>query len=125
MRGQRRDTSDDLYRISPLTARTMISYVQTNWRVGIEAETIAKQNNVSSENDEEQTSGYALFNLSGNLQPTDNVVLSAGVNNIFDRYYEDHLAGYNRNDSNTADIALGDRIPGLGRSAYINANVSW
>ena len=124
VRGERRDTSDDLYRISPLTARTMISYVQTKWRVGLEAETIAKQNNVSDENDEEKSSGYALFNLSGNYQPSDHVVLSAGVNNIFDRYYENHLGGYNRNNSN-ADIAVGDRIPGLGRSAYIGANVSW
>ncbi|OUR65849.1 hypothetical protein A9Q79_02350 [Methylophaga sp. 42_25_T18] len=124
VRGQRRDTSDDLYRISPLTARTMLSYVQTNWRLGFEAETIAKQNKVSAENDEKKTSGYALFNLSGNFQPTDNVVLSAGVNNIFDRYYENHLDGYNRNNTNE-DLAVGARIPGLGRSAYINANVSW
>ena len=124
VRGQRRDTNDDLYRIAPLTARTMLSYVQTNWRVGIEAETIAKQNNVSAENNEQKTSGYALFNLSANVTPSNNLVLSAGVNNLLNRYYEDHLGGYNRNNNN-ADIALGDRLPGVGRSAYINANLSW
>jgi iron complex outermembrane recepter protein len=126
VRGKRRDTSDDLYRIAPLTARTMLSYVQATWRVGFEAETVAEQNKVSDENEEQKTSGYALFNLSGNYQPSDHFVLSAGVNNLFDRKYEDHLGGYNRiSNSDNPDIAQGDRLPGVGRSAYIGANVSW
>ena len=124
VRGKRRDTSDSLYRIAPLSARTMLSYVQNTWRIGVEAETIARQNNVSTENEEQKTSGYAVFNLSGNYQPQANVLITAGVNNLFDRNYEDHLAGYNRISDN-ADIAQGDRLPGLGRSAYIAANVSW
>ena len=124
VRGKRRDTSDNLYRIAPLSARTMLSYVQNTWRIGVEAETIARQNNVSTENEEQKTSGYAVFNLSGNYQPQDNVLITAGINNLFDRNYEDHLAGYNRISDN-ADIAQGDRLPGLGRSAYIAANVSW
>lgn len=126
VRGKRRDTSDDLYRIAPLTARTMISYVQAKWRVGFEAETIAEQNHVSDENEEQKTSGYALFNLSGNYQPSEHVVLTAGVNNLFDREYENHLGGYNRiSNSDNPDITQGDRLPGIGRSAYIGANVSW
>lgn len=124
VRGKRRDTSDDLYRLAPLTARTMISYVQTNWRVGFEAETIAKQSKVSDENEEQKTSGYALFNLSGNYQPSEHVVFSAGVNNLFDRDYDNHLGGYNRISDNP-DIGHKERLPGAGRSAYIGANVSW
>lgn len=126
VRGKRRDTSDDLYRIAPLTARTMLSYVQATWRIGFEAETVAQQNKVSDENEEQKTSGYALFNLSGNYQPSEHLVLSAGINNLFDREYEDHLGGYNRiSNSDNPDIEQGDRLPGLGRSAYIGANVSW
>ena len=124
VRGERRDTSDNLYRIAPLTARTMLSYVQTNWTVGIEAETVASQNRVSDENHEKKTGGYALFNLSANFQPTQNMLLSAGINNVFDRGYENHLGGYNR-ISNNPDLAQGDRIPGMGRSAYVNVNLSW
>jgi iron complex outermembrane receptor protein len=126
VRGKRRDTSDDLYRIAPLTARTMLSYVQPTWRIGFEAETIAEQNHVSDENEEEKTSGYALFNLLGNYQPTDHVVISAGVNNLFDREYQNHLGGYNRiSNSDNPDIENGDRLPGAGRSAYAGVNVSW
>jgi len=124
VRGKRRDTSDDLYRIAPLTARTMLSYVQPKWRVAVEAETIAKQNKVSDENDEDKTGGYALYHLSGQYQATDAITLSAGVNNLFNRHYTDHLGGYNRAAGNP-DIAVGDRLPGVGRSAYINASVNF
>ncbi len=124
VRGKRRDTSDNLYRIAPLTARTMLSYVQTTWTIGLEAETVSSQNNVSDENREQKTAGYAIFNLSGNVHATDNVTLSAGVNNLFDRNYENHLGGYNRISDNP-DIAQGDRLPGVGRSAYVNVNVKW
>jgi iron complex outermembrane recepter protein len=124
VRGKRRDTGDNLYRIAPLTARTMLSYIKTEWSVGVEAVTVASQDDVSSENSESKTSGYAFFNLLGSYQATQDLTLSAGVNNVFDREYQDHLGGYNRIKDNP-DIAQGDRLPGLGRSAYISANLNW
>lgn len=124
VRGERRDTSDNLYRIAPLTARTMLSYVQTEWRVGFEAVTVSSQHQVSVENGEKKTAGYAVFNLNGNYQPTQNITLTAGVNNLFDRDYQNHLGGYNRIGDNP-DIAKMERLPGLGRSAFVGVNVSW
>lgn len=124
VRGERRDTSDNLYRIAPLSARTMLSYVQTTWRVGFEAETVAAQNKISVENEEQKTSGYALFHLSASYQPTQQVTLTAGINNLFDRDYQDHLGGYNRISDNP-DIAQGERLHGLGRSGYVGVNVNW
>jgi iron complex outermembrane receptor protein len=50
--------------------------------------------------------------------------INAGINNLFDRSYQDHLAGYNRNNT-SADIAVGERLYGLGRSAYVNLSLSW
>jgi iron complex outermembrane receptor protein len=119
VRGERRDTSDDLYRIAPLTARTMLTYLQPKWRVGVEAETVAKQNNASDENFEIKSSGFALFNLAGQYEAASNVVIAAGVNNMFDRFYTDHLGGFNRANGNP-DILVGERLPGIGRSAYVN-----
>ncbi|MFT7413529.1 MAG: iron complex outermembrane receptor protein, partial [Methylophagaceae bacterium] len=126
VRGERRDTNDSLYRIAPLTARTMLSYVQTNWRLGVEVETVASQNKVSTENEEQKTSGYTVFNLMGNYEATKALTLSAGVNNVFDRNYQDHLGGYNRISINdNPDIAQGERLPGLGRSVYAGVNFNW
>ncbi len=124
VRGKRRDTSDNLYRIAPLSARTMLSYTQSKWTVGLEAETVASQRKVSDENHEQKTAGYAVFNLSGSFQPAQNITLMAGVNNLFDRHYENHLGGYNRISDNP-DLAQGDRLPGIGRSAYLGVNVDW
>lgn len=124
VRGKRRDTDDNLYRIAPLTARTQLSYLQSDWRVGIEAVTVAAQNKVSSENGEEKTGGYALFNLSGQYQVNASLTLQAGVNNLFDRKFRDHLGGYNRVSGND-DIAVGERLPGLGRSVYAGLSLNW
>jgi iron complex outermembrane receptor protein len=102
----------------------MLSYVQPKWRVGFEAETIAKQNQISQENDEEETGGYALFNMSGQYQASSELVLTAGVNNLFDRGYADHLGGFNRAAGNP-DIAVGERIPGIGRNGYVNLSYNF
>lgn len=124
VRGKRRDTNDNLYRIAPLTARTMLTYTRTNWKLSIEAETVASQNKVSSENDEQKTGAYALFNLAAGFEPSENITLSAGVNNLFNRNYDNHLGDYNRVSGNP-DIAKGDHIPGIGRSAYLGVNYNW
>jgi iron complex outermembrane receptor protein len=124
VRGERRDIDDNLYRIAPLTARTMLSYNTNDWRLGVEAETVAKQKHVSTTNEEQKTGGYVTFNLTGQYQVTDNMLVYAGVNNVFDRGYDNHLGGYNRVNNNS-DIAQGDRLPGLGRSAFVSMNYTW
>jgi len=43
--------------------------------------------------------------------------LEAGVENLFDKEYRDHLSGRNRTIQ--SDIALGEKLPGAGRGAYI------
>lgn len=124
VRGKRRDSSDNLYRIAPLTARTQLSYIQPDWRVAVEAVTVAKQNQVSTFNDEEETGGYAFFNLSGQYTVSKALSVQAGVNNLLDRKYSNHLGGYNRASGND-DIAVDDRLPGLGRSFYLGLNLNW
>lgn len=124
VRGKRRDTGDNLYRIAPLTARTQLSYIKTDWRVGIEAVTVAAQNQVSAENEEEKTGGYALFNLSGQYKVNKTLMVQGGVTNLLDRKYRNHLGGYNRVSGND-DIAVGERLPGWGRSFYVGVNLNW
>lgn len=123
VRGKRRDTDDNLYRIAPLTARTQLSYIQPDWQVSVEAVTVARQNQVSAENDEEKTGGYAIFNVSGQYKVNKSLNIQAGVTNLFDRDYQNHLGGYNRVSND--DIAVGDRLPGLGRSVYAGLNLTW
>ncbi len=126
VRGKRRDVNDNLYRIAPLTARTALNFIQPKWRIAFEAETVAAQHNVSIENNEQRTAGYTLFHLRGQYQPNDTFRLSAGINNLFDRFYRDHLAGYSRISSvDGSAVGQGERLPGLGRSAYVNLQLKW
>ena len=49
--------------------------------------------------------------------------IDAGVENLLDRHYVEHLSGYNRNGF--GDVAVGARLPGAGRSAYLRLRVAF
>lgn len=117
VRGERRDISDDLYRISPDRLTLGLVYDRTSWSVRLEGEGIRQQSNVSDTNSEQETSGYGLVNLSASWQATDDIQVSGGIDNLFDRDYQQHLAGYNRVMG--SDVTVGDRLPGVGRNLYV------
>ena len=117
VRGKRRDISDNLYRIAPANVRLSLAWEAERWSLTGEALAVAKQRKVSATNGEVRSQGYVTFNLFGHWILRDGLRLDAGVENLFDKYYTEHLAGYNRNSG--SDVALGARLPGAGRSAFI------
>ncbi len=125
VRGKRRDISDNLYRIAPLNGTLALSYRRTNWSVTTEGVFYAAQDDVSKTNAEQATPGYGIVNLLGSYRIGNDLMVYAGVNNLFDRRYSDHLAGYNRVSADAngepSDLAVGERIPGAGRSLFIRA----
>ncbi|MFT6311428.1 MAG: iron complex outermembrane receptor protein [Porticoccus sp.] len=123
VRGELRNGDDDLYRIAPPSARISANYSHSNWNMSLTGMAFAKQDNVASVNDEIETSGYALFDLTGGIQLSANLSINAGVNNVFDRQYNDHLAGVNR--AGGSDVGVGERIPGYGRNLFARAVWAW
>ncbi|MDX2464722.1 MAG: TonB-dependent receptor [Porticoccus sp.] len=123
VRGKRDDEDDNLYRVAPLNNRLALVYADHATELKIESVLYAKQSKVSSFNDEEKTSGYGIINLLGNHQLTQQLNVSAGIENLFDRKYQDHLAGYNRNGD--SDIGVGDRLPGAGRNLSVSFAYNW
>ena len=123
VRGKRDDEDDNLYRVAPLNNRLALVYAGHATELKIESVLYAKQSKVSSFNDEEKTSGYGIINLLGNHQLSRQLTVSAGVENLFDHKYQDHLAGYNRNGD--SDVAVGDRLPGAGRNLYVSFAYNW
>lgn len=116
VRGERDDIDDNLYRIAPPNATFRLNYARTSWSAAVESVIYNKQNQVSETNAEQKTSGYGIVNLSGSWQATNSLQLAAGVDNVFDREYRDHLNGYNR--AANPDISKGDRLPGYGVNAF-------
>jgi iron complex outermembrane receptor protein len=129
IRGKRRDTRDDLYRIAPLNGRVAVTYEKATWSAKAEVVGYAAQNKVSVENSEEKSGGYGLFNLRGEYVPASQVTIAFGIENVLDKKYSDHLGGYNRNNQNgdvgTAGGNQANRLPGPGRNMYVTANYEW
>lgn len=118
----RSDAGDNLYRLPPLNHRLTLSWIRDSIDIHLESVLYDEQRHISSFNDEAPTAGYGLINLRGNFQLTQQVRVSLGIENLFDKYYRDHLNGYNRNADNT--VAVGERLPGAGRNIYFGINLS-
>lgn len=118
VRGERDDINDDLYRIAPLNGRVSLNYRRSNWWGTAEAVAYDKQNKVSKTNNETKTDSYALLNLTAGFSPARNLNFTLGVENVFNKEYEDHLSGINRVAN--SDVSVGKRVPGSGRGVFGN-----
>jgi len=121
VRGERTDLDDNLYRIAPLSHQLSLTYSQENWQVSAVSELAAEQNKVSDYNNEAASAGYGLLHLRADWQLSSALSLNAGIENLTDKRYADHLAGYNR--TTNSDVAVGDRLWAAGRS--LNLGMSY
>lgn len=119
VRAKRRDISDNLYRIAPANGRLAISWDAARWSLSFEGQFVARQGKVSVINNEASSKGHTLANLYGHWLIRDDMRLDFGVENLFNTYYLEHLAGYNRIAG--SDVPVGARLPGAGRSAFVRA----
>jgi iron complex outermembrane receptor protein len=120
-RGKRRDVSDNLYRLAPPNASVGVTRERDGLAVTAEVIAYSSQDKVSAFNDEQPTPGYALTNLELTWYPTESLRLEARVDNLFDRAYQDHVAGINR--ASGSDIPVGARLYGAGRT--VTAGAVW
>ena len=116
VRGKRRDRTDDLYRIAPLSGFVALTHERDGWSVTVESVFAQRQDDVAEANDELETAGYAILNLRGRWEVVDGLAIVAGVENVLDKRYREHLGGFNRVQNR--NIRLGERLPGLGRNFF-------
>lgn len=122
VRGKRRDVDDNLYRIAPPNARLTLSWNGGGFNLFAQTQLVAKQSEVSVTNGEAASGGYALFNAGGGFT-LGGLTLNAGVENIFDKYYTEHLSGYNRIMG--SDVPVMSRLPGAGRSVWVRVGFAF
>lgn len=116
--------ADNVYRVPPLNGLVALNYGAARWGVGVETFFAGSQEDVAAFNGEPETDGYATFNLNGYWQASSMIRLSAGVENLADKVYSDHLAGINRVSGNP-DIAVGERLPGFGRNLFARFDLTF
>ncbi len=108
-------SDEDLIEIPPLKTRLAIKYENTNYSGILETIYSAKQTNVDSTLNEQETKSYLIFNLKGGVN-FGNLSVNLGIDNIFDKNYYTYLS-YLRNP-----FSAGTKIPEPGRFVYLNLN---
>lgn len=121
VRGERRDIDDNLYRIAPDNMRLAADYTINQYSFSLEAVAYNKQQRVAKSNNEKESSAYELLNAYFHYAINDDIKLISGIENLLDKNYQAHLGGTNRAKGN--DVAIGARLPGLGRNLF--AKVNW
>ncbi len=106
---------DDIAEIPPLKARLALRYDTGTYFGEVETLMSATQNNVDSDLGETKTSGWGIVNIKVGGEYK-NFRLIAGIENVFDKFYYEHLS-YLRDPFST-----GTKIPEPGRSFYLNVS---
>ncbi len=123
VRGKRTDVTDNLYRIAPLSSFLELTWHRESYFVSIESVAASKQDKVSAYNDEQATSGWGIVNLRSGISLNRLFDFNLGVENVFDKAYQDHLGGYNRVAG--SDVPLRERLYSKGRNYYISLDATW
>jgi iron complex outermembrane recepter protein len=130
VRGKRRDIDDNLYRIAPLNSTLALTHERSTWSTTVEGIFVAEQHDISdtivtseSRTNNDSTPGYVLMNISGKWNPTHDLAINAGVSNLLDKNYTNHLSGFNRNSGGV--IPVGSRLPGEGRNVFATVSYEW
>lgn len=123
VRGERRDIADNLYRVPAANMRLAASWLGDGWSAGAEMLAAADQTKISATNDEAPSDGYAVFGLFAQYDVSEGVSLSAGVENLFDAFYQPHLSGRSR--VGASDVPTGERLPGAGRGVWVRLSAGF
>jgi iron complex outermembrane receptor protein len=123
VRGERRDINDNLYRIAPLNGQLSASYFSESWSANVALVMAAAQDDVSLTNDEQESAGYGIVNIDTEYYFNNSLTLRAGVDNLLDKEYQNHLGGYNRVKG--GEVPVMSRLPAEGMSAWAELTYSF
>jgi iron complex outermembrane receptor protein len=129
-RGRRRDISDNLFRMAPLHGTLSLTRAHGNWDLTAQGAFAAAQNHLSATNSEPRTPGHGVLNLFAQRRMKQGLRLTAGVENVLDLFYKDHLSGFNRvQGSQVGSVArptsTANRIPGAGRNFFLRVDLAF
>ncbi|MBA5761471.1 TonB-dependent copper receptor [Vibrio sp. 404] len=87
-----------LGQVSPLEGRLMVNYEYNNWSFGSLWRIVAKQDRVAIGQgnivgqDLGENAGFGILSLNGAYQYDDQLQLSFGIDNLFDKEYSEHIS---------------------------------
>jgi len=124
VRGKNKSTGDNLYNMMPLNVKLAVVQSLDNWTNTVEVELVDDKTNVSDTRNEVKTSSYGIMNLRSSYK-WKKVSVNVGVENLFDKFYNDPLGGVYFGQGKTMSgtgVDWGLSVPGMGRSIYAGVN---
>jgi iron complex outermembrane receptor protein len=92
---RRKSRTEPLPQIPPLESRLGVRFHAPSktprWQIEFSARVVSDQNNVATSLGEFRSPGFTVFNVRGFWQATDNLLVTAGVENFGDLKYREHL----------------------------------
>lgn len=116
VKGENRDSGDDLYHMTPLTLRLSLEQAKGHWTNQAEVELVGEKDAVNALRHEPKTAAYALFNLRSSWKG-ERVRVDLAAENLFDTAYALPLGGVSFGDFKAGGSVPPIRpLPGPGRS---------
>jgi iron complex outermembrane receptor protein len=125
--GENDTTGDNLYNMMPLNATLALEQRKGGWRNVAEVEWVDAKTDVSDTRNEQQTDSYSLLHLRSSYT-WKRVRFDIGVENVLDTLYSHPQDGAYLGEGKTmseGDVAWGTTVPGMGRSLYAGANITF
>lgn len=107
----------NLPEMAPLKGHASLRYGRRLWFAEVEGLAASAQRRVDLDLQELPTPGYATANIRAGIH-AGRVTVTAGIENLFDRYYLDHLS-FQRDPYRS-----GTRVPEPGRTVFLNLGYS-
>jgi len=115
-RGRNMDNSTELFRIAPAKLYAIWQIEHERWTYRIKQTLVQSQDNISLLNNETPSTGYAVTDVISTYRAATGLTVTIGVNNVFAKNYQDHLAGINRVGGAEP---ISERLSALGRTFSI------
>lgn len=129
---EREDIADFLYRVNPDNLRLALFYETSDFSARLEQVFVSDQEDISQTNTNDPanpnnsnavTDGYDMTNVFLSWAVDSGLSFSAGVENLFDEQYTDHLTGFNRVLNSV--VPQGNRMIGPGRNLFGRMQYRW
>jgi iron complex outermembrane receptor protein len=109
----------------PLELRTALDYERSRWSAGLLWRLVSEQDryavnqgNVVGQ-DLGRTGGFGVLSVNAGWRPAPGVLLTAGVDNLFDKLYAEHLS---RGGAAVAGFVQTGRVNEPGRTVWLKLN---
>jgi iron complex outermembrane recepter protein len=129
VRGDNETDGTPLAQLPPLEGRIGLTYDNKTWSVGSLLRMVAEQNryDVNKGNivgqDLGRTPGFTVFSLNGSYRPAKAVLVSAGVDNLFNKEYAEHISRTGQTMISGYEQTI--RVNEPGRFLWMKANVTF